>query len=152
MSSGNRSGADGDAEPVQGAAAATLVGALHKEDIPADATYLVGVRKEVEKWALAAGFSREIVTDIVAASYEALANAAEHGYRNQPGTIDLLATCGDTEIEIVVRDRGEWRPPPADPGFRGRGLVMIRSMSSHAEIEHGPDGTTVRMLWSRGDA
>jgi len=85
----------------------------------------------------------------VAASYEALANAAEHGYRNRPGTIDLLATGSDTEIEIVVRDRGEWRPPPVDPGFRGRGLVMIRSMSSWAEIEPGPDGTTVRMRWSR---
>jgi hypothetical protein len=60
-----------------------------------------------------------------------------------------LATSTDAEIEIVVRDRGEWRPPPADPGFRGRGLVMIRSMSSWAEIEPGPDGTTVRMRWSR---
>lgn len=149
MSSVDRSGTDGDTEPVPGAAAATLVSPLHREDIPADATYLVGVRKAVEEWALTAGFGREIVTDIVAASYEALANAAEHGYRNRPGTIDLLATGSDTEIEIVVRDRGEWRPPPVDPGFRGRGLVMIRSMSSWAEIEPGPDGTTVRMRWSR---
>ena len=145
----DRSGTDGDTEPVPGAAAATLVSPLRREDIPADATYLVGVRRAVEEWAVTAGFGREIVTDIVAASYEALANAAEHGYRNRPGTIDLLATCSATEIEIVVRDRGEWRPPPVDPGFRGRGLVMIRSMSSWAEIEPGPDGTTVRMRWSR---
>ena len=55
----------------------------------------------------------------------------------------------EDDVEIVVRDRGDWRPPPVDPGFRGRGLVMIRSMSSWAEIEPGPDGTTVRMRWSR---
>jgi anti-sigma regulatory factor (Ser/Thr protein kinase) len=145
MAFGNRPGAD--PEPQHGAT--TLVGPLRREDIPAKATVLVGVRKAVEEWALAAGLDRETVTDVVAASYEAMANAAEHAYRNRAGTIDLLATCTENEVEVVVRDRGEWRPPPADPGFRGRGLVMIRTMSQ-AEIEPGPDGTTVRMRWPRG--
>jgi anti-sigma regulatory factor (Ser/Thr protein kinase) len=144
MSSGDHSRTDADAQH----GAATLVSPLRRANIPAEATVLVGVRKAVEDWALAAGLSRETVTDIVAASYEAMANAAEHAYRNRSGTIDLLATCTDTDVEVVVRDRGEWRPPPVDPGFRGRGLVMIRSMS-RAEIEPGPHGTTVRMRWFR---
>jgi anti-sigma regulatory factor (Ser/Thr protein kinase) len=118
------------------------------EGISADAMHLVGVRRGVEEWALKAGLSRETVTDVVAASYEAMANAAEHAYRERSGTIDLLATCYENDVEIIVRDQGDWRPPPADPGFRGRGLVMIRMMS-HAEIEPGPDGTTVRMRWPR---
>ena len=145
MTSGDRSGADGDAQH----GATTLVGPLRREDIPADAAFLVGVRRAVEEWALTTGLSRETVADIVAASYEAMANAAEHAYRHRSGTIDLLATCTENEVEVVVRDRGEWRPPPADPGFRGRGLVMIRTMSQ-AEVEPGQGGTTVRMRWSRG--
>ena len=162
MLSSERSGPDGEARHEvaghspsgrprgrrQRAAATTLVGPLHREGIPADATHLVGVRKAVEGWALATGLGRETVADVVAASYEALANSAEHAYRNRSGTIDLVATCNDNEVEVIVRDRGDWRPPPADPGFRGRGLVMIRSMSE-AEITHGPEGTTVRMRWSR---
>ena len=38
--------------------------------------------------------------------------AAEHAYPDRPGTIDLLATCTDDDVEVVVRDRGDWRPPP----------------------------------------
>jgi anti-sigma regulatory factor (Ser/Thr protein kinase) len=160
MVSEDRSEADRDAqheagspaEPVEqaraSAVATTLVSPMRCEGISADAMHLVGVRRGVEEWALKAGLSRETVTDVVAASYEAMANAAEHAYRERSGTIDLLATCYENDVEIIVRDQGDWRPPPADPGFRGRGLVMIRMMS-HAEIEPGPDGTTVRMRWPR---
>ena len=128
--------------------AATLVGDMDCSDIPADAARLVGVRRKLQDWALAVGLPRTTVGDLVLAAYEAMANAAEHAYRNRPGTIDLLATRDDDEVVVTVRDRGEWRPPPADPGHRGRGLMMIRSMS-RAEVEHGPEGTTVRMRWPR---
>ena len=127
---------------------ATSVGPLRRDGVAADLRLLVGVRMAVQGWALAVGLSRATTADIVAASYEALANAAEHAYPDRPGTIDLLATCTDNDVEVVVRDRGDWRPPPADPGFRGRGLAMIRSMSQ-AKIEPGPGGTTVRMRWPR---
>jgi anti-sigma regulatory factor (Ser/Thr protein kinase) len=126
----------------------TSVGPLRRDGVAADLRNLVGVRKAVQGWALAVGLSRATTDDIVAASYEALANAAEHAYPDRPGTIDLLATCTDNDVEVVVRDRGDWRPPPANPGFRGRGLAMIRSMSQ-AKIEPGPGGTTVRMRWPR---
>jgi len=145
----HEAGAESVEEARASAVATTLVSPLRCEGVPADATHLVGVRRGVEEWALKAGLSRETVTDVVAASYEAMANAAEHAYRERSGTIDLLATCHEDDVEIIVRDRGDWRPPPADPGFRGRGLVMIRTMS-HAEIDPGPDGTTVRMRWPRG--
>ena len=130
------------------ASAATVAGPLECPDIPADAARLVGVRRTLQDWASAAGLPRSTVADLVLASYEAMANSAEHGYRNGPGTIDLLATCDEDGVVVTVRDRGEWRSPPADPGHRGRGLMMIRSMS-HAEVEPGPDGTTVRMRWPR---
>ena len=139
---------NGDRDTGHAADAGTLVTPLRCNDIPADATRLIGVRKALEEWAFTAGLPDTTVMDVVLAGYEAMANAAEHGYRARPGTIDLLATCDDDEVVVVVRDRGDWRPPPADPGYRGRGLVLIRSMS-HAEIEPGPHGTTVRMRWPR---
>ena len=150
MPAGDRTGSDGDAPLVRDGAATTMVSPLHWTDIPANATRLVSIRRGLQEWALAAGLPHTMATDIVLAAYEAMANAAEHAYRLRPGTIDLLATCDDDEVVVIVRDRGDWRPPPADPGHRGRGLLMIRSMS-HAEIEPGPDGTTVRMRWSRDD-
>ena len=125
-----------------------MVGPLECAGIPAEAARLVGVRRTLQDWASTAGLPPSTISDLVLASYEAMANSAEHGYRNGPGTIDLLATCDEDGVVVTVRDRGEWRSPPADPGHRGRGLMMIRSMS-HAEVEPGPDGTTVRMRWPR---
>jgi anti-sigma regulatory factor (Ser/Thr protein kinase) len=134
--------------PDPSVSAATMVSPLDFPGIPADAARLVAVRRALQDWALAAGLPHTTATDLVLAAYEAMANSAEHAYRDRSGTIDLLATCGDDEVVVTVRDRGEWRPPPADPGHRGRGLMMIRSMSQ-AEVEPGPNGTTVRMRWPR---
>jgi serine/threonine-protein kinase RsbW len=153
MAAGDRRGgrqseaARGDG-PGPMASAADTADPLECQNIPADAARLVGVRRTLQDWASAAGLPPSTVADLVLASYEAMANSAEHGYRNGPGTIDLLATCDEDGVVVTVRDRGEWRSPPADPGHRGRGLMMIRSMS-HAEVEPGPDGTTVRMRWPR---
>ena len=130
-------------------ATTTRVTPLRYAGIPADARRLVDARRGLERWAVAAGIAPSVVEDIVLAGYEAMANAAEHAYRLRPGTLDLLATSEDGEVVVVVRDRGDWRPPPADPGDRGRGLLMIRS-TSEADIDSGPDGTTVRMRWRRG--
>ena len=148
MPVGDRPGdrAGGGSDPT--VSAATMVGPLDCPGIPADAARLVGVRRVLQDWALATGLPATTAADLVLAVYEAMANAAEHAYRNRPGTIDLLATVDDDEVVVTVRDRGDWRPPPADPGHRGRGLMMIRSMS-RAEVEPGPQGTTVRMRWSR---
>jgi len=90
------------------ASAATVAGPLECPDIPADAARLVGVRRTLQDWASAAGLPRSTVADLVLASYEAMANSAEHGYRNRPGTIDLLATCDEDDVagrEQVVRAR-----------------------------------------------
>jgi anti-sigma regulatory factor (Ser/Thr protein kinase) len=125
-----------------------MVSPLECTGIRAEAARLVGVRRTLHDWPSAAGLPQSTVYDLVLASYEAMANSVEHGYRNGPGTIDLLATCDEDGVVVTVRDRGEWRSPPADPGHRGRGLMMIKSMS-HAEVEPGPDGTTVRMRWPR---
>jgi len=39
-----------------------------------------------------------------------------------------------------------WRPPPADRGYRGRGLELISALATEVEVVHLPEvaGTTVR--------
>jgi anti-sigma regulatory factor (Ser/Thr protein kinase) len=143
---GDRPEARDQGDPQADGTTTTMVTPLRCSAIPADPRRLADARRALEEWAVAAGVAPDVVGDIVLAAYEAMANAAEHAYRLRPGTLDLLATCEAGEVVVVVEDRGDWRPPPADPGDRGRGLLMIRS-TSQAEIESGLDGTTVRMRW-----
>jgi anti-anti-sigma factor len=55
-----------------------------------------------------------------------------------------LARDADGAITAHVRDEGSWRPIPDDKGYRGRGLELIRDVSSRMHLHHGPDGTDVR--------
>jgi serine/threonine-protein kinase RsbW len=110
---------------------------------------LVNVRHQLESWASATGLSASAVADLVLSGYEALANAAEHAYPAGHGPVDLVAArTTDSRVLVVVSDRGRWRPPPADPGFRGRGLLMIHALAHRVEVRQSPQGTTVYMEWT----
>jgi hypothetical protein len=50
---------------------------------------------------------------------------------------------------IEVADRGDWRGAPADPGHRGRGLLLLSRLADGHEVHHGEDGTRVRLWWQR---
>ena len=50
-------------------------------------------------------------------------------------------------VRICVADSGSWKTPPADPGTRGRGLLLIRTVSDHVEVEGTDEGTTVEMTF-----
>lgn len=109
---------------------------------------LVEVRHQLERWATKAGLRASTVSDLVLASYEALANAAEHAYAARGGLVDLVAArTTDGRVLVIVSDHGRWRPPPADPGFRGRGLQMITALTRRMQVLPGPHGTTVHMEW-----
>jgi anti-anti-sigma factor len=47
-----------------------------------------------------------------------------------------------------VTDTGIWRPPPADPGFRGRGLQIIFEIARDVDLAPGPNGTTLRFVFT----
>jgi len=62
--------------------------------------------------------------------------------------VDLVAArTADGRVLVTVRDHGRWRKPPLDPGFRGRGLLMIKALTPRVEVLQGPQGTTVHMEW-----
>jgi serine/threonine-protein kinase RsbW len=110
---------------------------------------LAAVRSRMAAWAEGLGASAETVDDLVLATHEALANVADHAYPGSDGgaMAFLDAELTDGEIVVVVRDQGRWRPPAADAGWRGRGLLIIRGLSDDTDIRHDDTGTTVEMRW-----
>lgn len=98
-------------------------------------------------WAEAVGLESERVDDLVLATHEALANIADHAYPDGGGEAFVTAFYADGEVLVVVRDRGRWRTPATDPGWRGRGLLLIHGLADEVDVRHGDLGTTVEMHW-----
>ena len=105
------------------------------------------VRARVAAWARRLGLSGDAVDDIVLATHEALANVADHAYPEGGGDAELDAACENGEIRVVVRDHGQWRPTVTDQGWRGRGLVLIRGLAEHVDVQRADAGTIVAMRW-----
>lgn len=142
---GARRGADG----ADGAAGPRL--RLHHS---AGLLALRAIRRQVERWAAGLGITDDELIDAQLAIGEAVSNGIEHGYRDrEPGPIDLelevrppTAASEDRVLAVRVVDRGRWRPAPARPGYRGRGLAMIRSLSTDMRVTSCADGTEVTFL------
>jgi serine/threonine-protein kinase RsbW len=111
---------------------------------------LVPMRRLLTDWATSAGLDPDMVHAVVLSGYEVLANSVEHGYReHDAGPVELYASHTDDLVTVTVVDHGRWRTPPADPGFRGRGLTLVRGLSDTADITHTDHGTAVTMTWRR---
>ena len=54
-------------------------------------------------------------------------------------------------MHIRVADSGIWKTPPADPGTRGRGLLLIRAVSDAVDLDGTDAGTTVEMTFRLPD-
>jgi anti-sigma regulatory factor (Ser/Thr protein kinase) len=108
------------------------------------------VRAAVKNWIRQVSFPAVQADDVVLAADEAISNATEHAYPDARGTLTLFAACNRLAraVRIIVSDHGQWRPPPADPGVRGRGLAMMEKLAQVFRLEHGPHGTTVLLGWS----
>lgn len=105
-------------------------------------------RRLLNEWATAQGLDDDTVHAIVLSGYEALANTVEHAYREDgAGPVEVHAQRTGDVVTIVVYDHGRWRPPVTEPTPRGRGLILIRRLGTHADVRHSPDGTTVSMTW-----
>lgn len=119
-----------------------------------DAPGITDARHRLTQWAKAAGLSADTVEDIALASYEALTNAAEHAYTSGDGdgagdgAVDLFAgfLMGGI-LRVTVRDHGRWLTP-ADPGYRGRGIVMMKGLTDCTGFEISQAGTVVHLGWN----
>ena len=116
-----------------------------RHEYPAEPRILRRMRADVRTWATESAVCHELEQDLQLALGEAAANSVDHAYRDSaPGTFAIRVEL-DREggIEVTVRDHGRWRPEPADKGFRGRGIGLIRTLAEGCEITRGDDGTTV---------
>jgi anti-sigma regulatory factor (Ser/Thr protein kinase) len=109
------------------------------------------LRHDLTAWVLAAGVEPSRAQDIVLASYEALANVADHAYQGSgSGLVDLDAAIHADRVEVVITDHGQWRTPVPDPrpvSLRGRGLLLLRASADRADIASGEEGTVVTLAW-----
>jgi anti-anti-sigma factor len=119
--------------------------------LPARPDQLRLLRRQIAAWADAATLPREVTEDLQLAVGEAAANAVEHAYaaHGSGGEFVIELSC-DTGRQVAarVRDFGRWRPAPADKGFRGRGVDLIRLLGTDVVVDPGPDGTTVEFRLS----
>ena len=123
--------------------------------IAADAETASRTREEFAKW-LEDHFDLDPIrsSDLILATNEALANAAEFAYVNsdQPGTMDVQAVHDATsaKLTVTIADHGVWRqsdPKPANRS-RGRGIPLMEALTDFTSIESSAAGTRVLMEWA----
>jgi anti-sigma regulatory factor (Ser/Thr protein kinase) len=120
-------------------------------EIEAIPTRLTDVRRQLGDWLRGANVPDSLAEDIVLVVNEACSNSAEHAYRGQqPGMMLVQASVEDRHIHIRVADSGSWKTPPADPGTRGRGLLLMRTLSEQVDLDGTAHGTTVGMRFAIG--
>ncbi|MFI9005749.1 SpoIIE family protein phosphatase [Actinosynnema sp. NPDC053489] len=134
--------ADGQSDDVALVVARHLPPPL-RTTLPARPDSLALMRREVAAWAGAAGLSADLLDDLQLTLGEAAANVVDHAYGDGTGDLEYALTTTATGVNVVVRDRGRWRPVPADPGHRGRGMQIIRALAERVVLDHRDDGTTV---------
>ena len=112
----------------------------------AAAGQLSDIRHRVAAWLRGAAIPEGTIADIVLAVNEAAANSIEHAYRgHKPAKVRVEGENDGARVHVRIVDKGSWKPAPADPGVRGRGLLLIRAVSDWLEMECTPSGTTVNM-------
>lgn len=115
--------------------------------VPAQADSLQQLRTLVRECAEATGFHQDGVEQLVLAVNEACMNVIQHGYRGQPGSIELHIVPIVDGLEFRVHDSAQpvslddWRPRALDdlrPG--GLGVHFIREIMDDIEYVPVVDG------------
>ncbi|GAA0430979.1 hypothetical protein Aca07nite_17540 [Actinoplanes capillaceus] len=120
-----------------------------ERSIGADPVQISRLRADMRGWMAGHGIDPDCLNAVLLASSEAVANAIEHGYRDDPfGMVDVSATISADAVEVRVSDHGTWRGPGADLA-RGRGLQLIYESMDEVSFDQD-EGTTVTMRRHRG--
>jgi serine/threonine-protein kinase RsbW len=107
------------------------------------------LRRRVRSWLRALECDEDLAESVVLIVDEAVTNAVEHACPDWECHVELVAGprgCGNG-FAVLVSDNGAWQEA-SDPGYRGRGLKLIRQLSERSSIESSERGTEVRMCWA----
>jgi anti-sigma regulatory factor (Ser/Thr protein kinase) len=115
--------------------------------IPARAESLSAVREQVADWLTSLGTPDERIGDIVLVVNEACSNSIEHAYMGGvAGVVRVSADVDSQSICITVEDFGRWKTDTSKTDVsRGRGLALMRAMSSHVGVYTNTSGTRVSL-------
>lgn len=129
-----------------------------RRNVAADATGAAQIRVDFEGW-LQRHFalSEERLNDLVLAVNEALANAAEFAYVDEPGS-GSVQLCAEYDaksnvLTVAIEDQGRWRPAASVSDndmasrLRGRGIPLMHALADKATIETTTGGTHVTLVW-----
>jgi anti-sigma regulatory factor (Ser/Thr protein kinase) len=120
--------------------------------LPADPIVSSVARHQVRRWLAALSWPAGQLDDIVLAVSEAVSNAVEHAYLDQPpGVVEVRGGAeatpgGQRRVTVIVRDHGRWRPAPIDDENRRRGIPLMRACMDTVTIgqpDDDPVGTWV---------
>lgn len=121
-------------------------------DDEATAERLTDIRHRLGAWLSANGVAEVAAADLILVVNEACSNCVEHAYRGrEPGHMHVEADIRDDVVRVCVTDDGSWKTPPADPGTRGRGLLLMRAVSDRVDLDGTASGTTVNMTFQLPD-
>jgi anti-anti-sigma factor len=114
--------------------------------IPAAADQLSVVRQRLGDWLAGLRLTEDDLMAIELSVIEAVTNSIEHAYNEPGGTVHLEACLDDRgRIQLIVSDTGVWKPPDLEPGFRGRGMLMMRESMDEMRLSTTSKGTVVDM-------
>ena len=121
--------------------------------VPASVDNLAEVRSFVRECVKEFGGSKRVADDLVQAVDEATCNVVLHGYKSQPGDIDIEARLRDRNIEIRILDRSPTFDPTTAPkrdmsaapaptriGGMGLGIELLRTLTDEVHHSARPDG------------
>jgi serine/threonine-protein kinase RsbW len=119
--------------------------------VAADVTQLTAIRAFVEQQAQALGVDAETIYDLTLAVNEAATNIVIHGYRRQPGEIEIALRRQGDAIEIRLRDQARLFDPTRVPApdltlplhkrpLGGMGVHVTRQIMDAIRYRVTPDG------------
>lgn len=125
--------------------------------IDADVARLADVRGAIRDVARACEAPSTCMDALVQAVDEAVTNTIVHGYRGEPGTIDLTAELVGDDIVITIEDRAplfdptsvpspDLSVPPQHRRPGGMGVHLIRSAVDSMEHRPRPGGGNILVL------
>lgn len=114
-------------------------------ELPANPISVSVARTRVRHWLAAWWWPNGQRDDIVLAVSEAVSNAIEHAYLDQPtGLVEIrggveMTPGGQRRVTIIVRDYGRWRPVPTHHEHRRRGIPLMRACMDTVTIGQPAD-------------